>query len=229
MAIPVTNGWEVVKENLKKKGLLVVLSGPSGAGKDTVIKILRSRHAKLHYTVTVSTRKPREGEIDWETYHFVSPQEFYDMRDQGEFLEWIEYNNNFYGTPKKQILQALGEGKIVILKIEVQGAKRIKELIPEAVFIFITTPTREELIERLKGRETDLQEEQKKRLAIAEEEIQQIYNYDYLIINHNDQAFLCAEKVWAIIVAESCRSGRKNIASYVDQIFSQKVIDSKKT
>lgn len=211
------NGWELVQDNIEKKGLLVVLSGPSGSGKDTVIKILKSRHTKLHYTVTVTTRQPREGEIDWENYHFVSHEEFKDMMAHDEFFEWVEYNGNLYGTPKEQIKRALSEGKIVVLKIEVQGAKKIKELIPDAVFIFITTPTREELIERLKGRETDLQEEQKRRLEIAEQEIQQVYNYDYLIINHNDQALVCAEKVWAIIIAESCRVGRKDIAQYIDQ------------
>ncbi len=160
--IPEKNGWEVVKDNIQKRGLLVVLSGPSGSGKDTVIKILRSRHAKLHYTVTVTTRERREGENDWENYHFVSHEEFREMEKNNEFLEWVEYNGNLYGTPKTQITQALHEGKVVILKIEVQGARRIKELIPDAIFIFITTPTRDELIDRLKGRETDLQEEQKK-------------------------------------------------------------------
>jgi len=218
------NGWDLVKENHEIKGLLVVLSGPSGAGKDTVIKILRSRHAMLHYTVTVTTRKPREGEIDWENYHFVSREEFEDMLSHDEFLEWVEYNGNYYGTPKSQIHRALKEGKIVVLKIEVQGAKRIKKLIPDAIFVFITTPSREELVERLKGRQTDLLEEQKKRLAIAEEELQQVYNYDYLIINHNDQAIVSSEKVWSIMVAESCRVGRKDIAKYIEDTLTKKIV-----
>jgi len=220
----VATGWDLVAQNTKKQGMLVVLSGPSGAGKDTVIKILRSRHAKLHYTVTTTTRPPREGEVDWENYHFVTRDAFEDMKKGNEFLEWVEYNGNYYGTPREQIRKALGEGKVVILKIEVRGAIAVKKLVPDALFIFITTPNQDELIERLKGRETDLQHDQKERLAIANEEVKEITNYDFLIINHNDQALACAEKVWAIIVAESCRVGRQDIAKFIDEKLDNNIL-----
>ncbi len=210
------SGWQHVTDNTQKKGLLVVLSGPSGSGKDTVIKILRSKHAKLHYTVTTTTRAPRNGEVDWENYHFVTREEFAESIAQNAFIEWVEYNGNLYGTPRDQVIKALEEGKIVILKIEVRGAIAIKKTIPHAVYVFITTPTEEELIERLKGRETDLHSDQKERLAIANDEVKEIPNYDYLIINHNDQALSCAEKVWSIIVAESCRVGRQDVAQFLN-------------
>ena len=165
-----------------KKGKLFVISGPSGVGKDTIVnEYLKENDA--HLSVSVTTRNPREGEIHGTHYYFYTNEEFEDRIKKGDFLEYATYNNCYYGTPKSKIEEKLNEGINVILVIEVQGAKKVKELIKESVLIFILPPSIEELEERLKVRNLDSEEMIQNRLKIAEEEIKEAGFYDYVLVN----------------------------------------------
>jgi guanylate kinase len=203
--------WDLVPQYSCSQGLLLILSGPGAAGKDTLVRILKKTYTNLHYTVTVTSRPARVGEIDWEHYHFVSSDEFEQLIEQGHFLEWVRYFDHYYGTPKDQVQQALDRGKDVILKIETQGARTVREVVPHAVYVFMTTGSADELAERLKYRGDLDPERQEKRLKIAIEEMACLPEYDYLIINSNEEAFLAAEKLKAIIEGERNRIGRKPI------------------
>ncbi|OIP96644.1 guanylate kinase [Candidatus Wirthbacteria bacterium CG2_30_54_11] len=203
--------WDIIKDYTNSQGLLIVLSGPGGAGKDTLVRILKKTYINLHYVVTVTTRPQRTEEIDWEHYHFVSDKEFDSMIRQDEFLEWVQFFDYRYGTPKKQVMDAVSSGKDVVLKIETQGAKTLREMIPEAVFVFLTTGSELELRQRLHQRADLTPERQEKRVAIASDEMKCLPEYDYLIVNSNDTAFIAAEKLKYIIEAEHLRVGRKSI------------------
>ena len=186
---------------LDRKGLLLVVSGPSGAGKGTICKALLNKNDKIKLSVSATTRKPRNGEVHGVNYFFMEKEEFTTMIENGEFLEYAQIYDNFYGTPKAAIIECLEKGQDVILEIEMQGAKQIKEVYPEGVFIFVLPPSLEELKSRIVGRGTETAEEIEKRFSCAFEEINQIVNYDYFIVNEdvdksvNDiEAIICAEK-----------------------------------
>ena len=186
---------------LNRKGLLLVVSGPSGAGKGTICKALLNKNDKIKLSVSATTRKPRTGEVHGVNYFFLEKEEFTTMIENGEFLEYAQIYDNFYGTPKAAIIECLEKGQDVILEIEMQGAKQIKEVYPEGVFIFVLPPSLEELKSRIVGRGTETAEEIEKRFSCAFEEINQIVNYDYFIVNEdvdksvNDiEAIICAEK-----------------------------------
>ena len=190
----------------KLKGLLIVISAPSGTGKTTLCHMLLKEFKDLEFSISYTTRKPREGEVNGKDYFFVNKETFQKMIDEGDFLEWAEVYGNFYGTSKSQILRALNEGKDILLDIDTQGALNVKENFPEAVLIFILPPSLEELERRLRNRGTDDEETIKKRLRIAREEIKKALLYDYLIINDNlEVAF---EKLKSIITAEKCKTER---------------------
>lgn len=165
------------------KGTLVLFSGPSGVGKDTVLEIVLNKDKTLQKSVSCTTREIRENEVDGKDYYFISVPDFEQMIDNNEVLEYAKYGKNLYGTPKAPVDKWLDEGKIVILKIEVQGAVNIKKLYPDAVGIFILPPSMDELENRLRSRATEKEEDILKRLEIARNEIQQSNNYDYLVIN----------------------------------------------
>lgn len=165
------------------KGTLVLFSGPSGVGKDTVLEIVLNKDKTLQKSVSCTTREIRENEVDGKDYYFISVPDFEQMIDNNEVLEYAKYGKNLYGTPKAPVDKWLDEGKIVILKIEVQGAGNIKKLYPDAVGIFILPPSMDELENRLRSRATEKEEDILKRLEIARNEIQQSNNYDYLVIN----------------------------------------------
>ena len=165
------------------KGTLVLFSGPSGVGKDTVLEIVLNKDKTLKKSVSCTTREIRENEVDGKDYYFISVPDFEQMIDNNEVLEYAKYGKNLYGTPKAPVDKWLDEGKIVILKIEVQGAVNIKKLYPDAVGIFILPPSMDELENRLRSRATEKEEDILKRLEIARNEIQQSNNYDYLVIN----------------------------------------------
>ena len=167
----------------KKKGLLIILSGPSGAGKDTVLDIVTSRTENIKVSVSMTTRKKRDNEIDGVNYYFTSPEEFERNIKAGNMLEYAEYSGNYYGTPKEPVDKMLSRGINVVLKIEVQGAGNIRRIYPDAVSVFIMPKSLEILEQRLRLRSTDSQEAVLKRLKTAEEEIKRIDEYDYLIIN----------------------------------------------
>ena len=186
---------------LNRKVLLLVVSGPSGAGKGTICKALLNKNDQIKLSVSATTRKPRNGEVHGVNYFFIEKEEFAKMIENGEFLEYAQIYDNFYGTPKAAIIECLEKGQDVILEIEMQGARQIKEVYPEGVFIFVLPPSLEELKSRIVGRGTETQEEIEKRFSCAFEEINQIVNYDYFIVNEDIEksvsdveAIICAEK-----------------------------------
>ena len=185
---------------LNRKGLLLVVSGPSGAGKGTICKALLNKNDQIKLSVSATTRKPRNGEVHGVNYFFIEKEEFTKMVENGEFLEHAQIYDNFYGTPKAAIIECLEKGKDVILEIEMQGARQIKEVYPEGVFIFVLPPSLEELKSRIVGRGTETQEEIEKRFSCAFEEINQIVNYDYFIVNEDIEKSV--NDVEAIILSE---------------------------
>ena len=188
---------------MQEKGKLIVISGPSGAGKSTVVfKAIEGRE-DVCFSTSVTTRKPRPGEVDGREYFFVDPDRFKEMVENDELLEHAEYVANSYGTPRAYVEEKLEAGLNVLLDIEVQGARQIHEKMPDAVKIFIIPPSLEELEKRLKGRGTDTERAIEARLIRARQEYQETDFYDYLIIN--DDADKAAKELSAIILAEHCR------------------------
>ena len=188
---------------MQEKGKLIVISGPSGAGKSTVVfKAIEGRE-DVCFSTSVTTRKPRPGEVDGREYFFVDPDRFKEMVENDELLEYAEYVANSYGTPRAYVEDKLEAGLNVLLDIEVQGARQIHEKMPDAVKIFIIPPSLEELEKRLKGRGTDTERAIEARLIRARQEYQEADFYDYLIIN--DNADKAAKELSAIILAEHCR------------------------
>lgn len=188
----------------KNRGELIVVSGPSGVGKSTVISELLSHRPDIHFSVSFTTRAPRVGEEDGVSYNFVDRSEFERMISAGELLEHAEYVGNYYGTSMKVIREKLEQGIDVLLDIEVQGAAKVRQRCPEAVLIFIIPPSLEELSRRLHKRQTDSEEVIEGRLAKAREEYREIPNYDYLVVN--DSVPKAAAEILAILTAEGCRT-----------------------
>lgn len=186
-----------------REGKLIILSGPSGVGKSTVVfKAIENRN-DICFSTSVTTRKPRSGEVDGREYFFVSPDEFKEMIANDELLEHAEYVANSYGTPRKYVEQKLESGMNVILDIEVQGARQVNEKMPDAIKIFIAPPSMEDLRKRLEGRGSETERAIEARLIRARQELEEADFYDYLIIN--DDADKAAAELNAIITAEHCR------------------------
>ncbi|MGG3842429.1 guanylate kinase [Anoxybacillus kestanbolensis] len=193
--------------NVKERGLLIVLSGPSGVGKGTVRKALFSQpDIQLQYSISVTTRKPREGEVDGVDYFFKTREQFEQMIRQNELLEWAEYVGNYYGTPIEYVEKTLQEGKDVLLEIEVQGAMQVRKVFPGALFIFLAPPSLSELRKRIEMRGTESEELIRDRLKAAKEELEMMDAYDYVV--ENDQVELACERIKAIVMAEHCRRER---------------------
>ena len=188
------------------KGVLAVVSGFSGAGKGTVMKRLLEKYQEYALSVSVTTRAPRPGEEDGKAYFFRTVEEVEQMIREDQLLEYARYVDNYYGTPRPYVEEKLTEGKNVILEIEIQGARKIKEKIPEAVLIFVTPPSMEELERRLVGRGTEAPEVIRSRLSRASEEAEGIEDYDYLLVN--DELEECVDELHRIISSERCKTQR---------------------
>lgn len=190
-----------------RKGTLVVVSGFSGAGKGTVLAQVLTKRPDLYFSVSFTTRAPRQKEQDGVNYHFITREEFQDRIDRGEFLEYAEYVGNYYGTSMQVIREKLEQGIDVILEIEIQGAAKVREKLPEAVSLFLVPPSFEELSRRLYARGTDSEETIRKRLETARREVKEIVNYDYIVVN--DTVDRAVEEILAILTAEGCRKERR--------------------
>lgn len=192
---------------LKERGLLIVFSGPSGVGKGTVRKaIFDNENHEFEYSVSMTTRTQRPGEVDGVDYFFRTKDEFEEMIKKGEMLEFAEYVGNYYGTPLRYVNETLDQGKDVFLEIEVQGALQVKEKAPDGVYIFLTPPDLIELRERITNRGTDSEEIINERMQKAREEIEMMQLYDYAVVN--DEVSHAVERVLKIIDAEHCRVER---------------------
>ncbi len=191
------------------KGLLVVVSAPSGCGKDTVLGELCHREDVLiSRSVSMTTRAMRSGEVDGVDYYFTTVDDFKNKITENYFIEYVNFGANFYGTPKAPVDKMLEEGKCVVLKIEVEGAGNIRKLYPDCVSVFIAPPSFDELKARLKNRGTETEEEYNKRVEIAKEELKRAKEYDYIVIN--DEISRCADDISDILNAESLRCSKMN-------------------
>lgn len=186
-----------------KKGLLIILSGPSGVGKGTVCKALLQQATDLIYSVSVTTRKPRAHEVNGVNYFFKTRKEFRQMIEKDRLLEYAEYVGNYYGTPRDFVEQKLAEGHDVILELEVQGAMKVKEKFPNGIFIFLLPPSLDELKDRIRGRGTEKEKVIDHRMNVAVKEIALMANYDYAVIN--DEIGLACKRIDSIIIAEHCK------------------------
>ncbi len=182
------------------KGLLLVISGFSGAGKGTVMKRMLELHKEYSLSISATTRKPRTGEVDGREYFFKTVEEFEKMIADDALIEHAQYVCNYYGTPKAYVEEQLDKGNNVILEIEIQGAMNIKRMFPDAVLMFITPPTAEELEKRLRGRGTEDEETIMARLSRASEEAEGVENYDYIVVN--DEVDTCVSRIHEIVLSE---------------------------
>ncbi|MBQ6820137.1 MAG: guanylate kinase [Clostridium sp.] len=198
------------------RGVLIVISGPSGAGKGTICKALLEKHKNIYISVSATTRKPRAGEVDGVNYYFLTKDAFEEKVKENGFLEYANVHGNFYGTPKVNVESMLEEGKDVILEIDIQGALQVKENFKEGVFIFILPPSMEELKQRIIKRGSETEESLMTRFKNAYKEINYVSKYNYAVVN--DTLDVAVSKVESIIAAEKCR---------VDRIKENTILDSK--
>jgi len=202
----------------RERGILIVLSGPSGVGKGTVCAALRKMSPEIVYSVSATTRNPRQGEVEGVNYFFKSREQFQQLIEADEMLEWAEYVGNFYGTPRRFVEETLRAGKDVILEIEVQGALKVKQSFAEGVFIFLLPPSLDELQNRIVTRGTETDDIIRTRMSVAVDEIRLMEHYDYAIVNDRVEA-ACA-KIQAILTAEHCRRERMfpKITQWIDGV-----------
>lgn len=194
----------MIKSN--KKGMLIVISGPSGCGKDTVVRELMKNNDNIWLSISCTSRQPRDKETNGKDYFFLTREEFEEKIKTNDLLEYAEYAGNYYGTPKSKIKEKLDAGIDVVLIIEIQGALKVKELLPETLFVFILPPSMKELKNRLLGRNTESKEKAIERFKTAYKEINEVTKYNYVIVN--DVIETAANKINSIITAERCRVDR---------------------
>lgn len=188
-----------------KVPLVVVVSGPSGVGKDSVLNRMKSRSYSFEFIVTVTTRKQRESEKNGVDYSFISMEKFQELIEANKLLEWAQVYGNWYGVPKEPVKNALAEGKDVIIKVDVQGVATLRKVLQDGIFIFIAPPSAEELAARLAQRHTESASDLERRLKAAEEELKEINNFDYVVLNRYAEIDQTIEQIMAIIAAEKSR------------------------
>ena len=196
---------------LNPEPLLVVISGPSGVGKDTVIQRMKERHIPVHFVVTATTRPPRKDEVHGVDYFFISADLFAEMINRDELLEYAIVYNDYKGIPKEQVRQALASGKDVVMRIDVQGAAKIRALSPGAVLIFLTTQDEEEMVNRLRVRKSETPEGLNLRIAMARQELKRIEEYDYVVVNRDGELDETVDTIAAIIHAEHHRVKHRKV------------------
>jgi guanylate kinase len=190
---------------LDPQPLLIVISGPSGAGKDSVLRLMKERGLPFHFVVTATTRQRRADEVHGRDYFFFSKDEFARMIEQGELIEYAIVYNDYKGIPKQQVREALASGRDVIMRVDVQGAAAVRKLAPEAVLIFLTTQSEEELVQRLRARMSESDEDLSLRIATARQELKRAAEFDYVIVNGDGHLDETVDTVQAIIRAEHHR------------------------
>ena len=198
-----------------RQGLLFVISGPAGSGKGTVVKALLDNHPEIKLSISATTRQPRPGEENGVHYYFITKEEFEGRIENGKMLEYTTYSGNYYGTPEKEVLEAMANGTDVILEIEVDGAMQIKKKIKNSVTVMLTPPNKEVLEARLRGRGTETEDVINWRLDRAKEEIKLMPQYDYSVVNEDGGVSKCAEEIYSIIQAEH------NKTIYTSQIIEK--------
>ncbi len=196
---------------VRTEPLLIVISGPSGVGKDSVIKTMKERDLPFHFVVTATTRPRRQEEIHGVDYFFVSSEKFTQMIENDELLEYAIVYGDYKGIPKEQVRQALASGKDVIMRIDVQGAATIRQISPQALLTFLTTQNEEEMIERLKQRKTETTDGLNKRIETAREELKRVHEFDYVVINRDCHLDEAVDTILAIIRAEHHRANPKKV------------------
>jgi len=197
--------------NPKTEPLLIVISGLSGSGKDTVIQHIRERHLSFHFVVTATDRQPRPNEVDGVDYIFVSRERFEQMIQQDELLEYARVYDQYKGIPREQVRQALASGKDVILRVDVQGASTIRDLCPEALLIFLSVENEQELIQRLRSRGSETNENLEIRRAAIQDEIKKMKIFDYVIVNRNGYLEETVDTIQSIITAEHHRTQPRKV------------------
>lgn len=185
--------------------LVIVVSGPSGVGKDTILNQMKKRKYPFTFITTVTTRKPRVNEKDGVDYHFITVDEYQELLAKSGLLESANVYGNWYGVPREPVKKALESGNDTIIKVDIQGAANIKKVIPEAVFIFIMPPSPEELVKRLTGRSTESASDLELRMKTAEEEMRQVHIFDYIVTNQCDGIENAIQDILCIVAAEKCR------------------------
>lgn len=202
---------------MQNRGILVVVSGFSGAGKGTLMKALLSKYSNYALSISATTRNPREGEVDGREYFFKTREEFEQMIKEDAFIEYAKYVENYYGTPKAYVEEQLEAGKDVVLEIEIQGALKVKEKLPQTLLIFVTPPSAQELKNRLIGRGTETMEVIESRMKRAVEESDGMSDYDYILVN--DDLEQCVEEMHSLIQSQHHASG--NNAAFIKQIQTE--------
>ncbi|WP_329758823.1 guanylate kinase [Allisonella histaminiformans] len=200
----------------KDKGILLVVSGPSGAGKGTICAAIRKVFPKLNYSISMTTRAPRKGEVEGTSYFFRTNEEFEKLIKEDAFLEYARVYDHYYGTPKKYALDKIENGESVLLEIDIQGAMQVKQRYPQGVFVYVVPPSLDVLSARIHGRGTDSEEVIQKRLAKITDELAMAHKYDYIIVN--DVLEDAVHKVCSILEAESCKLSRNE--GQVEVIFN---------
>jgi len=197
--------------DIEHQPLLIVISGPSGVGKDSLVQRMEERGCPFYFVVTATDRPPRPNEVDGEDYFFVSTAEFEQMIEEDELLESAEVYGQYKGVPKQQVREAMASDKDVVMRLDVQGAATIREIVPEAVLIFLTASSEEELEERLRNRGGDSLEQVERRIAKARQEMKRLPEFDYVVVNRDEALDEAVDDVLCVIQAEHCRVDQREV------------------